>query len=159
MYSVCLRYAKNQEDANDIFQQSFFLIYKNIGQLKNPDALSGWIKTIFVNTALEHIRKSVSFIEVSPNGHNVQHEDNNWNEALSRLATEELTGLIQQLPEGYRLVFNLFVIEGFTHKEIAEKLDISVGTSKSQLFDAKKQLKKWIVKHSVYGTKQNALNA
>jgi len=148
MFSVCLRYAKNKEEAEDVFQQSFYLVYKNIKQLKNYDALSGWIKRIFVNTALEYNRKAsqlrvVENIDVALNKSTVD-----VNDALSNLSTNELTALIQQLPVGCRKIFNLYVVEGFSHKEIAKKLKISVGTSKSQLHDARKILKNKIVNNT-----------
>lgn len=149
MYSVCLRYGKSQDDANDIFQQAFFLVYKNIHQLKNPKALSGWVKTIFVNAALAHNKKNSQYAQYDDIDIAVNHESENWNKAFSDLATSELTDYIQELPAGSRNVFNLYVIEGYSHKEIAEMLGISVGTSKSQLFDARKFLKKRITEASV----------
>ena len=143
-----MRYSKNTDGANDIFQQAFYLIYKNIGQLKNEKALSGWIKSIFINTALEYIKKNAKFSTLENLD---QHHDAtwDWNEAVSNLAVNELTKLIQELPEGCQAIFNLYIIEGFSHKEIATKLNISVGTSKSQLYDARRLLKKKIVTNSI----------
>lgn len=152
MYSISLRYAKNREDADDIFQQAFYLIFKNLGQLKNPNALSGWVKTIFVNTAIDHNRK----IDYSVQG-NVEDYDKMEggfysNEALSKIGTDELVRLIQDLPKAYRKVFNMYAIDGFTHREIAEKLSISEGTSKSNLHGARRILKKKIALNSVIKT-------
>ncbi|PJA07612.1 MAG: hypothetical protein COX70_06130 [Flavobacteriales bacterium CG_4_10_14_0_2_um_filter_32_8] len=148
MFSVCLRYAQNKEEAEDIFQQGFYLIYKNINQLKNVDALSGWIKRIFVNVALENNRKT-SYLKVIEGVDIVSHNSlTEVNEALDHLATEELTALIQQLPIGCRKVFNLYVVEGFSHQEIAEEMKISIGTSKSQLHDARTLLKQKIINNS-----------
>ena len=140
MYSVCMRYANSKDDANDIFQQAFYSIYKSLNQVKNPEALSGWIKRIFVNTALEFGNKNTRFNHLE-NIESVVDSNENWNDAIQNLNIEELAGLIQQLPEGTRMVFNLYAIEGYSHKEIAEQLGISSGTSKSQLFDARKKLK------------------
>lgn len=141
MYSVCLRYSNSKDDANDIFQQAFYTVYKNLKQIKNPAALSGWIKRIFVNTALEHLKKKARFTSVE-DIETVVETEHNWNDAIQNISTQELTNLIQQLPIGSRMVFNLYAIEGYSHKEISEQLGISVGTSKSQLFDARKTLKK-----------------
>jgi len=152
MYSVCLRYVKGADDANDIFQQGFYLVYKNIGQLKNVDALSGWIKSIFIHAALKQNQKSNQLFYLDDYELSDNYSSDNWNEALSNLETDELTRLIQQLPEGCRTVFNLFVIDGYSHNEIAKRLSISVGTSKSQLHDARKFLKRRIICNSTIKT-------
>ena len=151
MYSVCLRYANSKDDANDIFQQAFYTVYKNLHQIKNPAALSGWVKKIFVNTALEHLRKQAKFDNVD-DIETVMETETNWNDAIQNISTQELTNLVQQLPEGSRMVFNLYAIEGYSHKEIAEQLGISEGTSKSQLFDARKFLKKAVIKLQTINT-------
>ena len=153
MFSVCLRYAKNQADAEDIFQEGFFLVYKNLHQLKNVEALSGWIKKIFMNVAIEHNRKKYQLRIVENPELLPDHSVINVNEAIDILATEELSVLIQSLPTGCREVFNLYVIDDYSHKEIAEQLQISIGTSKSQLFDARKILKNKIIRN-----KSNSLN-
>ncbi len=140
MYSVCMRYANSKDDANDIFQQAFYSIYKNLNQVKKPEALSGWVKRIFVNTALEFVKKNTRF-SIEEDMESAVDSNANWNEAIQNLSIEELAGLIQQLPEGTRIVFNLYAVEGYSHKEISEQLGISLGTSKSQLFDARKKLK------------------
>ena len=149
MYSVCLRYAKNKESAQDIFQEGFYLIYKNIHQLRNPAALSGWVKSIFINSAIEYFRKNkkVKFIEETNTSY--QNGIDNWNDAISNLSLDEITQLIQELPTGCQTVFNMYVIDGYSHKEIAEALNISAGTSKSQLFDARKILKQWITENAM----------
>jgi len=145
MYSICLRYANNNDDAQDIFQQSFYLIYLKISQLKNPDALSGWIKRIFINTALEFNRKNIQLKVVNKDDDFQYNEISIDNDALDDISTQEITSYIQKLPKGCREVFNLYVIDGFSHKEIAEKLEVTVGTSKSQLFEARKILKLKII--------------
>jgi len=156
MFSVCLRYSKNQTDAEDIFQEGFYLVYKNLTQLKNKEALSGWIKKIFVNVAIEHNRKKyqLRIVEDSDSVSNITAID--LNEAISKLATKELTILIQQLPAGCREVFNLYVVDGYPHKDIAEQLSISIGTSKSQLFDARKILKKKIIANNLQSSIKKA---
>lgn len=144
MYSVCMRYANSKDDANDIFQQAFYLIYKNLNQLKNPEALSGWVKRIFVNTALEVVKKNARYSNIE-DMESAVNSNENWNDAIQNLSTKELAVLIQQLPDGTRMVFNLYAIEGYSHKEISEQLGISLGTSKSQLFDARKKLKAAVI--------------
>lgn len=151
MYSVCLRYANSKEDANDIFQQAFYLVYKNLKQLKNPDALSGWVKRIFVNTALELVKKNAKYSNTE-DFDEMNDSAQSWNDAIQKINTEEIGKLIQKLPEGCRMVFNLYAIEGFSHKEIAEQLGISVGTSKSQLFDARKTLKAAVINLESYNS-------
>lgn len=141
MFSVCLRYTKNQEDAEDVFQQAFFLIYKNLFQLKDVEALSGWIKRIVVNEAIEFTKRKYYLRVVDSMDASLNLLPDNAEDVLSQMSTDELTNLIQQLPTGCREVFNMYVIDGFSHKEISEKLNISIGTSKSQLFDARKILK------------------
>ena len=148
MYSICMRYANSKNDANDIFQQAFYLIYKNLSQVKNPEALSGWVKRIFVNTALEVIKKNARFSNVN-NIEPLVDSNENLNFAIQNIGIEELAALIQQLPEGTRMVFNLYAIEGYSHKEIAKDLDISIGTSKSQLFDARKKLKEALINSQI----------
>jgi len=141
MFSICLRYTKNQEDAEDVFQQAFFLIYKNLFQLKDVEALSGWIKRIVVNEAIDFTKRKYYLRVVEPMDASLNLLPDNAEGVLSQMSTDELTNLIQQLPTGCREVFNMYVIDGFSHKEISEKLNISIGTSKSQLFDARKILK------------------
>ena len=141
MYSVCMRYAKDTESANDIFQDSFYLVYKNIGQLNNVEALSGWIKSIFINKGIEYCKKANRIILLEDMGYHVNNSSVNWNEAVSNLGTDEITRLIQELPMRCQTVFNMYVIDGYSHKEIAEQMQISIGTSKSQLHDARKILK------------------
>ena len=148
MYSICLRYSKNRETADDIFQQAFYLVYKNLEQLKNTDALSGWIKTIFVNTALKQINSTKLSTSIDIDEISETHVPGDWNNALSNLGTDELTTFIQQLPSGCRTIFNMYIIDGYSHKEIAQKLDISIGTSKSQLHDARKWLQKKIISNT-----------
>lgn len=145
MYSICMRYAKDKEDADDIFQQGFYLVYKNIGQIRDAKAMSGWIKRIFVNTALESYNKKKRVSLVENDQLDTNENLNSWNEAISNLGAEEITNLIQKLPNACRTVFNMYVIDNMSHKEIAKKLSISEGTSKSNLHDARKILKRKII--------------
>jgi RNA polymerase sigma-70 factor (ECF subfamily) len=146
MLSVCHRYSNNSDDAKDIFQQAFYQIYKNIGQIKDYRALSGWVKRIFVNVALQHYKKNQALFIVE----DLSNSELNLLDSidpLSHMLEDEIIQLIQKLPEGCRKVFNMYAIEGYSHKEIAKELNISTGTSKSQLHDARKILKKAILKN------------
>jgi len=142
MFNICLRYAKNKSDAEDIFQDGFLKVFEGIAQVKNAAALPGWIKTIFVYTAInrnmnEWKFKTLSISSVEKN----QYFDY---DILSELTVKEIIDLIQKLPTKSRKVFNLYVIEGYSHQEISEIMNISVGTSKSQLHDARQSLKQAI---------------
>ena len=139
MYLLCLRYMKNKADAEDSFQEGFIRFFKELRQFDpQRGTLKSWIYRIFINANLEVIRKrKVYFEEVNEA---LQLEDDNIETPVDRMSLEELTKEIQNLPDGYRTVFNLYVIEGFTHMEIADMLGISVNTSKTQLFKAKRML-------------------
>jgi RNA polymerase sigma-70 factor (ECF subfamily) len=123
------------EDAQDILQEGFIKVYRNMEKFRREGSFEGWMRRIFVNTAIEHYRKSINLYPVSESQEN-NVEDREWN-AFDKLAVKDLVKLIQTLSPGYRTVFNLYVVEGYTHREIAEMMGISEGTSKSQLARAK----------------------
>ncbi|MFL5786885.1 MAG: RNA polymerase sigma factor [Flavisolibacter sp.] len=135
MYGVCLRYAGNAEEAEDILQEGFIKVFNKLGSFRREGSFEGWIRRIFVNTAIEHFRKKIQLQPIT------EYEENTiegkYLSILDDLAEREIIKLIQQLSPGYRTVFNMYVIEGYTHKQIAEALGISEGTSKSQLSRAK----------------------
>ena len=139
MYGVCLRYAGNAEDAQDILQEGFIKVFRNLDRFRAEGSFEGWIRRIFVNTAIEHYRRTVNMYPVSESQEN-NVEDKDWS-AFDKLAVKDLMKLIQDLSPGYRAVFNLYVVEGYTHKDIAAMMGISEGTSKSQLARAKAILK------------------
>ncbi len=142
MFGICLRYGSDYHTAEDILQDGFVKVFKNIRKFKNNGSLEGWIRRIFVNTSIEYYRKATRSFRFSPL--EVVAEKSMEDHQLLSLERDELLSLIQQLPDGYRLVFNLYVIEGFSHLEISEKLQVNLGTSKSQLARAKKYLRKLI---------------
>jgi len=139
MYGVCLRYAGNAEDAQDILQEGFIKVFRNLDRFRAEGSFEGWIRRIFVNTAIEHYRRTVNMYQVSETQEN-NVEDKDWS-AFDKLAVKDLMKIIQELSPGYRAVFNLYVVERYTHKDIAAMMGISEGTSKSQLARAKAILK------------------
>ena len=142
MYGICLRYAANSEDAKDILQDGFVKVFVNLGKFMATGSFEGWMRRIFVNTAIEHYRKKNQLYAISEN-----QEENIPNQevsALDELEAEDIIRLISELPNGYRTVFNLFAVEGYSHKEIATMMNISEGTSKSQYARAKAWLQEKI---------------
>ncbi|MCE2833810.1 MAG: RNA polymerase sigma factor [Chitinophagaceae bacterium] len=135
MYAVCLRYATRSEDADDILQDGFVKVYRNLEKYRGDGSFEGWIRRIFVNTAIEHFRKQHSVRPVTEE-QEAALTDGNWN-AFDHLAAKDILNLIRTLAPGYRQVFNLYAVEGYSHHEISEMLGISEGTSKSQLARAK----------------------
>lgn len=144
MYGVCLRYASRSEDAQDILQEGFIKIFRNLEKFRGEGSFEGWMRRIFVNTAIEHYRKAGNLYPVTESQEN-QVPDREWT-AFESLAAKDLVKLIQTLSPGYRTVFNLYVVEGYTHREIADMMGISEGTSKSQLARAKNILQQLIMK-------------
>lgn len=144
MYAVCLRYSGNSEDARDLLQEGFIKIFKNLSKYRGDGSFEGWIRRIFVNTSIEHFRRKVYLQDVTEKQENTL-EDKTWN-VLDSLAEKDILNMIHELSPGYKTVFNMHVIEGYSHKEIADKLGINEGTSKSQLARAKSVLKKMVDK-------------
>ena len=142
MFTVCLRYCKDTEDAQDLLQDGFVKIFKNLDKYRGEGSFEGWIRRIFVNTSIEHFRRSVKNFPVTEMKE-ISIEDASWN-ALDNLAEKEIIKMIQELSPGYRQVFNMYVIEGYSHRDISEILGVSEGTSKSQLARAKAILKKMV---------------
>lgn len=135
MYGVCLRYAGNAEEAEDILQEGFIKVFNKMGSFRSEGSFEGWIRRIFVNTAIEHFRKKTYLQPITEMEENTL--EGKYLSVLDSLAEKDIIKLVQQLSPGYRTVFNMYVIEGYTHKQIAEILGISEGTSKSQLSRAK----------------------
>ncbi len=145
MYAVCLRYAGNAEEAEDILQEGFIKIFKKLDTFRSEGSFEGWIRRIFVNTAIEHFRRKRYLQTVSEKEENtIEGKDIS---VLDKLAAKDILALIKELSPGYRTVFNMYVVEGYTHKEIADMLGISEGTSKSQLSRAKVILQGLVKKH------------
>ena len=135
MYAVCLRYAGNAEEAEDILQEGFIKVFKKLDSFRREGSFEGWIRRIFVNTAIEHFRRKRYLMPVTEKEENTI--EGKYLSVLDDLAARDIMALVQELSPGYRTVFNMYVVEGYTHKEIADMLGISEGTSKSQLSRAK----------------------
>lgn len=143
MYAVCLRYVKDREMAEDLLQEGFIKVFSNLEKYRGDGSFEGWVRKIFVNTAIEHYRKSTRMYPIVNLDHAVN--DDNVIAFVDDLEVEDLMKMIHKLSPGYRTVFNLYVIEGYSHKEIAEMLNITEGTSKSQLARARYLLQDMIV--------------
>lgn len=136
MFGVCLRYTKTKAEAEDYLQDGFLKVFQKLSSYKGEGSLEGWIRRVIVNTCLDHIRQQ----KVHWNELEAVHEPAENAKVLEKLQASDLLDIIRQLPPGFRTVFNLFAIEGYTHKEIAEMLNISEGTSKSQYARARMSL-------------------
>ncbi len=143
MHKVCLGYATDREMAKDMLQEGFIRAFKNIGSYEHKGSFEGWLRRVFVNSCLNYIRSNHvgSFIHIERDTTMEAHLDYSENTALDTLDTNDFELIISKLPLGYRTVLNLYFVEGYTHEEIATSLEISVGTSKSQLSKAKQKLK------------------
>lgn len=148
LYAICIRYLKNTDDAQDLLQDSFITIFKKIGEFKFEGSFEGWLKKITVNQCLQFIRKNknkfFTSLDENENQLNANPDLIDVEEDDPILSPAEMFSLLKELPDGYRTIFNLYVLDGFSHKEIGEQLNISEGTSKSQLARAKKVLREKI---------------
>lgn len=138
MYTIAYRITSDFEMANDVLQDAFINIFRGLSKFRGESTIGAWIKTIVVRTAIKHVKKQIRFEPIE------HHNINSMVDWGHRLDTEYLEKAIQALPEGYRAVFVLIEIEGYAHKEVGELLNISPGTSKSQLFYAKKKLREML---------------
>jgi RNA polymerase sigma factor (sigma-70 family) len=153
MYAVCLRYAGKAEEAEDILQEGFIKVFKKMDSFRGDGSFEGWMRRIFVNTAIEHFRRKRYLMPVTEKEENSI--EGKYTSALDDLGAKDILALIQDLSPGYRTVFNMYVVEGYTHREIAEMLGISEGTSKSQLSRAKVILQDMV---RTYIDKQRGVN-
>jgi RNA polymerase sigma-70 factor (ECF subfamily) len=135
MFSICLRYSKNQMDAEDVLQEGFVKLYNNLHRFRGEGSFEGWVRRIFVNTAIEHIRRKNLNTTVGEGLENSIADK--YHNALDNLYKKDIINSSLTLSDGYRTVFNLYAVEGFSHKEIALKLGITESTSKSQFSRAK----------------------
>ena len=144
MYGLCLQYAKDYDEAQDILQEGFIKIFKNLKQFNFQGSFDGWVRRIIINSAIERFRKKnylYPLVDEMIYNENLVYED-----IIDNASAKELISLVQKLSPQYRVVFNLYAIEGYSHKEISEKLGISEGTSKSNLSRARNILQEKINK-------------
>lgn len=148
MMVICLRYAKDHDEALDVFQEAFIKVFKNLVRYGNKGSFEGWIRRIMVNTAIDHIRKNKKLkemVELNEEVTGSAEEDNESEDLLDKISFQDLLNCVQDLSPAYRSVFNMYVVDGFSHKEISTELGISEGTSKSNLAKAKMNLKKMML--------------
>ncbi len=148
MKSTSLRIVKTDSEAEDIIQESFIKVFDNLKKFEGRSSLQSWIRKIVVNESLKHIKKSMIKNEIS--GLEVLPDSVTLPEVMDTLNEEQLMKMVQNLPDGYRIVFSLNVIEGYSHAEIAEMLGVQEVTSRSQLMKARIQLQKEILKIENY---------
>jgi RNA polymerase sigma-70 factor (ECF subfamily) len=143
MYNLCLVYESNRDNAKDILQDAFIKIFRNVGNFDRNGSLKSWMKKIVTNTAIDHYRKNYNEAQFIPI-ENIVHPFSNEESIASILNTKDIISQVNRLPSGARMIFQLYAIEGYSHKEIANLLNISEGTSKSQINRAKQLLQQWI---------------
>ena len=147
LFAVCLKYSRNHEEAQDNLQESFLIIFDKLKQFKNEGSFEGWAKRLVVNYVLQQYRNQGTFLELVSDNIFVVEEIEIEDESITM---EFLLKIIQELPDRYRLIFNLYVVDGYSHKEIAKMLEINEGTSKSNLARAKMILKEKIQNTTVF---------
>jgi len=142
MLGVCMRYVSDRETARDLLQDGFIKVFTKIDMYSGTGSLGGWMRRVFATTALEHLRKNDALrTSVNIDEYNEANEGFDYS-VLEQLSADEIMACIAELPNGFRTVFNLFAIEGYTHNEIAEMLNIKESTSRSQFIRARKALQK-----------------
>jgi RNA polymerase sigma-70 factor (ECF subfamily) len=145
MFGVCMRYAKSKED---ILSDSFVQVFVKLSSFKREGSFEGWIRRIVVNTSITAYRNNLKFNLNDEISEVHQLSDDNET-AIDLLNVQQIKSIIQQMPDGYRMIFNLYVIEGYNHREIADLVGINEGTSKSQFSKAKKWLQNRLIKYSI----------
>jgi len=144
MLGICLRYCKSRDEAEDVLMEAFMTIFTEIHNFRKDGSLEQWIKRIMINSSINNYRKNLKHYfhtDIDDVDDRTMLEEN---EAVDATSTKDVLKVLQNLPEGYRVIFNLYAIEGYKHKEIAEMMNISIGTSKSQLSKARKMLQEKI---------------
>jgi len=144
MMAICMRYAKDRMEAEDVLQMGYVKVFQKIKEYRGDGSFEGWMRRIMVNTAIESYRRNLKSMNIVPIEDAYDQPSTGFD--FSRLGMQDLMKVIQKLADGYRMVFNMYIIEGYSHKEIAETLGISEGASKSQLSRARAILKEEIIK-------------
>ncbi len=147
MMGICMRYCKNEELAKDAMQEGFVKVFNHIQNFKEESKVETWMTRIMINTTLNHLRRDKKYLFIEDNENVSNYVDSQFDvsaDSIQKLSHAELINMLQEIPEGYRIVFNMYAIEGYTHKEIGETLGINEGTSKSQLNRARKHLQELV---------------
>ena len=151
MFGVCLQYSNGYDDAKDILQEGFIKVFSKLEQYNERGSFEGWVRRIMINTALEKYRSHLHLYPLTDK--DVKREQLIYEEVFEKLSANDLVKLVQELPPRYRMVFNLYAIEGYAHKEISEMLGITVGTSKSNLARARGIMQEKVKRY--YNTSEN----
>ncbi len=160
--SVCLRYTSNRNDAREIVNDGFLKVFKDLGSFKSryqdvESSLKGWIRQIMIHTAIDHFRKNNKhqlYLEMSEEAFD---REDDTGDSIDKISFDEIMAMVQKLSPVYRAVFNLYVIDGYKHEEIAERLNITIGTSKSNLARARMNIQKMLKQASVHFYEQKAI--
>lgn len=149
MLSVCMRYSRNREEAEDLLQEGFLKVFDKIATFRGQGSLEGWIRRIMVNNSLNYLKsRKLIMVEEDPQKMGESLADDHPADIPDDLYSPEvMLRAVQQLPDGYRVVFNLYVFEGYSHREVADSLGISENTSKSQLSRARRYLRNYLAHH------------
>lgn len=143
MMAVCLRYSNSKMEAEDILQDGFIKVFDNLSKFKMEGSLEGWVRRIMVNTAINKIRSNkMKFDDISAGSNEWDHYENS---VIDKMSEQDLLKLVSQMPQGYKYVFSMYAIEGYSHKEIADNLGIEEASSRSQYAKAKKYLQQQII--------------
>jgi RNA polymerase sigma factor (sigma-70 family) len=146
LLGICRRYARTAAEAEDIFQEAFIKIFKNLHTLEKIESVNSWVKSSVIRTAIDHYRQGIHEREQVGYESVIEVSDSQDDNIFANLSREQVLGIINTLPDGFRMIINLYLIDGYTHSDIAEMLNISEGTSKSQLSRGREILKKELLK-------------
>lgn len=139
MYYLCLRYVKNAADSEDVLQEGFIKVFKNLPNYKDEGSFEGWVRKIMIRTALSHLRDNKKYSYHAELEYAIEIKETN---ILDTLAEKDIVGIVTKLPPGFKKIFMLYVIEGYNHREIAEILGCSEGTCKSQFYRSRTRIQK-----------------
>jgi len=160
MYAVCLRYTRNQTEAEDCLQDAFVKVFTRIADFRHEGVFEGWVRRIVVNTVIEQFRRKTPIQQFDSIDHLPESPcDMDYDHDTAGLNAEFLMRLVQEMPQQYQIVFSLYAIDGYSHDEIAQQLGISMGTSKSNLSRGRKWLQKRLAQIENIDTKTFAANA
>jgi RNA polymerase sigma factor (sigma-70 family) len=151
LIGICLRYAKTKAEAEDIFQESFIKVFNNLNELKNIESIDGWIKSIVIRTAINYYHRTTK-IEIrhhSIESLSTEQQSGDYDTIIDQININDLREIIRQLPEGYQIIINLHLIDGYSHVQIAEMLSISDGTSRSQFSRGRNLLMKKLQEYGI----------